>query len=168
MEDFLVFSEYLNFNTYLAEAIVVYPVEPGDFTSGDINTPLGHHTNTPLRIRCLEGIDIVDEWGFGGDLKITDHTVTLKLKEKLYEIIFFFFWFLMNFLWILLWFLDDFIWGKDGGRFFGCCNTLRNCFNSASFRIEVASNLEVPKIFKSNLGKSKEHRISYGIGYIHS
>ena len=66
----------------MAEAIVVYPVEPGDFTSGDINTPLGHHSNTPLRIGCLEGIDIVDEWGFGGDLKITDHTVTLKLKEK--------------------------------------------------------------------------------------
>ena len=86
MEDFLVFSEYLNFNTYLAEAIVVYPVEPGDFTSGDINTPLGHHTNTPLRIGCLEGIDIVDEWGLGGDLKITDHTVTLKLKEKYIEL----------------------------------------------------------------------------------
>ena len=86
----------------MAEAIVVYPVEPGDFTSGDINTPLGHHTNTPLRIGCLEGIDIVDEWGFGGDLKITDHTVTLKLKEKLYEIIFFFllipYEFLMNFI----------------------------------------------------------------------
>ena len=67
----------------MAEAVVVYPVEPGDFTSGDINTPLGHHTNTPLRIGCLEGIDVVDEWGFGGDLKITDHTVTLKLKEKI-------------------------------------------------------------------------------------
>ena len=70
----------------MAEAIVVYPVEPGDFTSGDINTPLGHHSNTPLRIGCLEGIDIVDEWGFGGDLKITDHTVTLKLKGKKYVI----------------------------------------------------------------------------------
>ena len=73
----------------MAEAVIVYPVEPGDFTSGDINTPLGHHTYTPLRIGCLEGIDVVDEWGFGGDLKITDHTVTLKLKEKVYEIIFF-------------------------------------------------------------------------------
>ena len=75
---------FFKITTYLAEAIVVYPVEPGDFTSGDIDTPLGHHANTPLRIGCLEGIDIVDEWGFGGDLKITDHTVTLKLKKNIF------------------------------------------------------------------------------------
>ena len=75
----------------MTEAIVIDPVKSGDFAGGDITASFRNHSNASLRIRGLEGIDVVDERGLGSDLKVPDHTVTLEdesniAKQKLTKI----------------------------------------------------------------------------------
>ncbi len=59
-----------------------WPVEAADFTRGHITAPLGHEADTPLGVGGLEGVDVVHERGLGGDLKISDHAVSLRRAKK--------------------------------------------------------------------------------------
>ena len=67
----------------MTESVIIYPVKFGDFAGGDITTPFADHTHAPLGVRGLEGIDVVDEGGLGGNFEVTDNTVTLQFDEKM-------------------------------------------------------------------------------------
>jgi len=62
----------------LTKTRVVESIEACDFATVHITTPLGHHTNAPLRIWCLKRIDIVHKRWLCCYFKITNYTVTLK------------------------------------------------------------------------------------------
>lgn len=81
-----IFLEELRFTwhyerNHLTETVVVDPVKSGNFARRDITASFRNHSNASLRIRGLEGIDVVDEWWLGSDLKVPDHTVTLEINR---------------------------------------------------------------------------------------
>ena len=63
----------------MTETVVVDPVKSGNFARRDITASFRNHSNASLRIRGLEGIDVVNKWWLGSDLKVPDHTVTLEI-----------------------------------------------------------------------------------------
>lgn len=67
---------------YLAEAVVIEPVESADLASGNVASPLAHHSNSSLRIRSLKGVYVVDERRLGSDLEVSNHAVALEEEEK--------------------------------------------------------------------------------------
>jgi hypothetical protein len=70
-------GEYRYRNTVIP-VIVTVPVEPANFTGGYVTTALGHEADTALRIRRLEGVDVVDERRLRRYFKVPDHAVALK------------------------------------------------------------------------------------------
>ena len=81
-----IFLEELRFTwhyerNHLTETVVVDPVKSGNFARRDITASFRNHSNASLRIRGLEGIDVVNKWWLGSDLKVPDHTVTLEIRN---------------------------------------------------------------------------------------
>ena len=56
------------------------PVKSTNFTRGHVTTSLGHEPHPSLRIRSLEGVDVVDEGGLRSNLEVSDDTVSLSTE----------------------------------------------------------------------------------------
>jgi hypothetical protein len=67
----------------LAQARIVQPKKSRDLTGVDIAASFWHHANSTLRIWRLEGADVVHKGWLGGDLKVADHAVTLRISTLL-------------------------------------------------------------------------------------
>ena len=65
---------------HLAKSVVVQSVEPANLAGGDITSSLGHEADPPLRVRRLEGVDVVDERRLWCDLEVSDDAVSFPAQ----------------------------------------------------------------------------------------
>ena len=64
----------------MTKSVVVQSVEPANLAGGDVTASLGHEADASLRVRGLEGVDVVDEGRLGRDLEVSDDAVSLAAQ----------------------------------------------------------------------------------------
>jgi hypothetical protein len=66
---------------HLTQTTVVESVEARNFAGAHVTATLWHEANSSLRIRCLESVDVVDEWRLRRDFEVANDGVAFAAQE---------------------------------------------------------------------------------------